>query len=185
MIESSVASSAQCTSSSTSTVGRGGSESSASSSRWISCGSAPAASASSSAGETCRRDRGSGRAAAGSRGRRRCRRTRGRRARARDEAGDERGLADPRLADDEHDAALSPRRGVSRFSQRCQCRVALEQLHGSTIDPPAAPEHSAFGQRERCSDFAGTRAGRKSSTPSRQIRTRKAGLPATRSMLRR
>ena len=52
VIESSVASSAQCTSSSASTVGRGGRSSSAISRSWMSCGAASAASASSSAAET-------------------------------------------------------------------------------------------------------------------------------------
>src|SRR5262245_48346662 len=52
VIESSVASSAQCTSSSTSTVGCGANSSSAISSVWTTCGAAPAESASSSSGET-------------------------------------------------------------------------------------------------------------------------------------
>ena len=52
MIESSVASSAQCTSSSTSTTGPGPRSSSAISRSWMSCGAASAASASSSSAET-------------------------------------------------------------------------------------------------------------------------------------
>ena len=63
--------------------------------------------------------------------------------------------------------------------------VTLEQLHGSTIDRPRSPEHSVAGraQRARRSDAAGTSAGLKRSTPSRQMRTRKVALPASRSTL--
>ena len=58
-----------------------------------------------------------------------------RRPRSRSEPGDERGLADPRLAGDEDDPTIAPRRRLARLGERGQCAVALEQLHRSKIDP--------------------------------------------------
>src|SRR4029077_16924898 len=51
-----------------------------------------------------------------------------------DEAGDERGLADPRLAGHEDDAAHSAGRGVVRVDQGCQRLLALEELHPASVD---------------------------------------------------
>ena len=144
VIASSVASSAQCTSSSTSTVGCGGSSSSAIRSEWMSCGAAPAESASSSGVETLptrSRIGPSGRgideivtAAA---------QHPSAVAQISQEPGHERRLPDPRLSGDEDDAAPAACRRVPRLGERRQCPIALEELHGSNDRPGSAPRHSA------------------------------------------
>ena len=68
-----------------------------------------------------------------------------------EEPGDERGLADPGLAGDEHDAALAARGRVARLGERRQCPVALEQLHGSTIDPSRVEAYVCAAARSRAS----------------------------------
>jgi hypothetical protein len=52
-----------------------------------------------------------------------------------DELGHDRGLADPRFAGDEDDAAGASFCRVPRLRKCCKCPVALEQLHRSKIDP--------------------------------------------------
>ena len=50
-----------------------------------------------------------------------------------EETADERGLADARLAGDEHDTALAARSSRLRGDQRRQCPVSLQELHTATI----------------------------------------------------
>src|SRR5207247_8697052 len=51
------------------------------------------------------------------------------------EPGDERGLADPRLAGDEHHSTGALRSSVARLPERSQRLVTLEPLHRTTITP--------------------------------------------------
>src|SRR5262249_3332097 len=64
-----------------------------------------------------------------------------------DEAGHQGGLADSGLARDEDDAPLPARRLTARLRERAQRVLALEQLHGGTIN--AVRRESSPSERER------------------------------------
>ncbi len=54
-----------------------------------------------------------------------------------DEAGDERGLADPGLAGHDDDATVAPRCRDPRLREHSQCPFPLQELHASTINAPS------------------------------------------------
>ena len=57
---------------------------------------------------------------------------------ARDETRHEGGLADPGLADHDDDAAVAPRRRLTRLREPGQCGLTFEELHSRKIDPSRA-----------------------------------------------
>ena len=145
VIASNVASSAQCTSSSTSTVGEGGSSTSSISNVWMSWGAAPSESAVQRARDTAGQvsDRAqwprNRKIVAGAEQHPR------RRAQVGKELPHEPRLADPRFPGDQDDPTLPACCSLSRRVERGQRPISLEQLHGPRLrrGPESAFSHSA------------------------------------------